>query len=169
MGAVRSAALIGCVCGAVIISPGGVRIGYIKRAMCGRSSTDAAPVTGSLVFFAPLDCLNLYCADECVSCWLLCGTDCACLASFGLFIWQVSFSWIMAMEGAALVEDRAGITFGVPWDAPEAVVDIHSEGVVPLGSIPDVAGLVGRMLRKAIFCKGGMSAVYMFWFQIRED
>ena len=32
----------------------------------------------------------------------------------------------------------------MPWDAPEAVVDIQSEGVVPLGSIPDVVGLVGR-------------------------
>ena len=46
------------------------------------------------------------------------------------------------------MEDRAGITFGVklyvPWDALEAVVDIHSEGVVPLGSVPDVVGLVGR-------------------------
>ena len=52
------------------------------------------------------------------------------------------------MEVAVLVEDRAGITFGVelyvPWDAPEAVVDIHSEGVVPLRSIPDVVGQVGR-------------------------
>ena len=52
------------------------------------------------------------------------------------------------MECAALVEDHAGITFGVepyvPWDAPEAVVDIHSEGVVPFGSIQDVVGLVGR-------------------------
>ena len=41
------------------------------------------------------------------------------------------------MEGAVLVEDCAGITFGVelyvPWEAPEAVVDIHSEGVGPLG------------------------------------
>ena len=48
-------------------------------------------------------------------------------------------SWIMATGGAALIENRAGITFGVelyvPWDTPEAVVDIHSEGVVPLGSI----------------------------------
>ena len=56
--------------------------------------------------------------------------------------------WTMATEGAALVENRAGITFGVelyvPWDAPEAVVDIHSEGVMPLRSIPDVIGLVGR-------------------------
>ena len=140
---------VGCsdwlqVCCAVIISPGGVRIGDIQRAMCGRSST------GSLVFFAPLDCLNvyMYCAAECASCWLFCGTDCACLASFGLFIWQVSISWIMAMECTALVEDRAGVTFGedsyVPWDVPVAVVDIHSEGVVPLGSVPDVVGLVGR-------------------------
>ena len=42
----------------------------------------------------------------------------------------------------------ADVTFGVelyvPWDAPEAVVDVFSEGVVPLRSIPDVIGLVGR-------------------------
>ena len=54
----------------------------------------------------------------------------------------------MATDDAALVENRAGITFGVelyvPWDAPEAVVDIQSEGVVPLRSIPDVIGLAGR-------------------------
>ena len=54
----------------------------------------------------------------------------------------------MATDGAALVENTAGITFGVelyiPWDAPEAVVDIQSEGVVPLWSIMDVIGLVGR-------------------------
>ena len=43
--------------GAVVISPGGVRIGYIRREPIGKSSTDAAPVTGSLVFSAPLDCL----------------------------------------------------------------------------------------------------------------
>ena len=47
-----------------------------------------------------------------------------------------------------MVEDRGGITFGVelyvPWDAPEAVVDISSAGIVPLRHIPDVIGLVGR-------------------------
>ena len=51
------------------------------------------------------------------------------------------------------MEDRAGITFGVElfvsWDAPQAVVDIQSEGVVPLGSIPDVVGLVVRRLDMA--------------------
>ena len=37
----------------------------------------------------------------------------------------------MATDGAAMVDARAGITFGVelyvPWDAPEAVVNQQSE------------------------------------------
>ena len=45
------------------------------------------------------------------------------------------------MEGAALVDDRVGVTFDVelcvPWDAPEAVVDVNSADVVTLGSVPD--------------------------------
>ena len=105
-------------------------------------------MTGSLVFSALLDCLDVYCAAEFASCWLFCGTDCVLLAGFGLSFRRVSVCWTMATEGAALVENRAGITFGaelyIPWDAPEAVVDIHSEGVVPLRSIPDVIGIAGR-------------------------
>ena len=62
----------------------------------------------------------------------------------------------MATDGAALVENRAGIMFGVeqcvPWDAPETVVDILSEGVVPLRSIPDVIGLAGRRSDAAESC-----------------
>ena len=54
----------------------------------------------------------------------------------------------MAANGASVVDDRAGITFGVelyvPWDAPEAVVDVSSAGIVPLRHVPDVIGLVGR-------------------------
>ena len=53
-------------------------------------------------------------------------------------------------------EVRAGITFGVelyvPWDAPEAVVDILPEGVVPLRNVPDVIGLVGRREGAAKSC-----------------
>ena len=109
---------------------------------------DAAPVTGSLVFSALLDCLDIYCAAEFALCRLFCGTDCVWLAGFELSFRRVSVYWTMATEGTALVENRAGITFGVelyvPWDAPKAVVDIHSEGVVPLGSIPEVIGLTGR-------------------------
>ena len=134
--------------GAVDFSPGRIRIGCIRRALCGRSSTDAAPVTGSLIFSALLDCLGVYCAAEFALCRLFCGTDCVWLAGFGLSCRRVSMYWTLATAGAALVENRAGITFGVklyvPWDTPEAVADIHSEGVVPLGSNPDVIGLTGR-------------------------
>ena len=134
--------------GTVDFSPGGVRIVYIRGALCDRSSTDATPVTGSLVYSALLGHLDVYCAAGFASCRLFCGTDCVWLAGFGLSFWRVSVCGTMATEGTALVENRAGITFGVklyvPWDAPEAVVDIHSEGVVPLRSIPDVIGLTGR-------------------------
>ena len=116
--------------GAVYFLPGGVRIGYIRRALWERSLTDAAPVTGSLVFSALLVRLDVHCAAEFATCRLFCGTDCVWLAGFGLSFWRVGVYWTMATEGAALVENRAGITFGfelyVPWDAPEAVVDIHS-------------------------------------------
>ena len=120
----------------------------MRCALWGGSSTDAAPVTGSHVFFDPCDCLKGYCAAECASGWLFCATNCVCFARCEIFIWGDGLYWTKTMEDAALVEDRAGITFGVElyvsWDTPEAVVDIHSEGVVPLGSIPDVVGLVGR-------------------------
>ena len=76
------------------------------------------------------------------------GTDCVWLAGRGLFFRPVSVDLIMAADGAAVVGGRAGITFGVelvvPWDAPEAVVDLQSEGVVDLGTIPDIIGLAGR-------------------------
>ena len=144
------------VSGAVDFSPGGVTIGYIRGALCDRSSTDAAPVTGSLVFSALLDSLDVYCTAEFALCRLFCGTDCVWLARSGLSFRRVSMCWTMATEGAALVENRAGITFGVvlyvPWDAPEAVVDIHSEGVVPLRSIPDVTGLASRRSDAAECC-----------------
>ena len=82
------------------------------------ASTAAAPVTGSLVFSTPLDCLDVYCAAEFASCLLFGGMDCVWLAGFGLFFRQVSLNWIMATDGAALVEGRAGITFGVELYVP---------------------------------------------------
>ena len=97
---------------------------------------------------ALLVCLDVYCTAGFSSYWTFCGTDCVLLAGCQLFLQRVSNHWTMATNGAAVVEDRAGITFGVklyvPWDSPEAVVDISSAGVVPLRHIPDVIGLVGR-------------------------
>ena len=133
---------------AVDFAPGGVWIGYIRQDLWGRSLTDAAPVTGSLVFSALSGCLDDYCATGFTLCRIFCSTECVLLAGFGVSLPRVSECWTMATKGAALVGNRAGITFGVelyvPWDAPEAVVDISSEGVVPLRSIPDVTGLTGR-------------------------
>ena len=55
----------------------------------------------------------------------------------------------------------------VPWDAPEAVVDLQSEGVVDLGSIPDVIGLAGdQVLQNAEFYREEMCVVCVFWFRI---
>ena len=54
----------------------------------------------------------------------------------------------MDANSFSLVDNRAGIMLGVelyiPWDAPEAVMDVSSAGVVPLCNVPDVIGLVGR-------------------------
>ena len=64
------------------------------------------------------------------------------------------FSVCQTMSGAALVDDRSGVTFDVelcvPWDAPEAVVDIDSVEVVTLGSFPDKVGLFGRRKDAAV-------------------
>ena len=58
------------------------------------------------------------------------------------------------MDGAALVDDRSGVTFRaelcIPWDAPEAVVDIDSADLVSLGSFPDKVGLFGRRKDAAV-------------------
>ena len=62
--------------------------------------------------------------------------------------------FFQCVNGAALVDDRSGVTFDVelciPWDAPEAVVDINSAEVVTLGSIPDKVGLFGRRKDAAV-------------------
>ena len=57
---------------AVVVCPGGVRIVYIRCALTGNSSLDAAPVTGSLLFYAPVCCLAVCCAAE-FSSWVLFG------------------------------------------------------------------------------------------------
>ena len=105
-------------------------------------------MTGLLVFSALFGCLDVYCAAGFTSCRTFCSTDCVLLAGFGLSLRRVSEYWTMATDGAALVENRAGITLGVelyvPWDTLEAVVDISPAGVVPMRSIPDVIGLTGR-------------------------
>ena len=124
-----------------------VWIGYIGDRFYQYQSPDAAPLT-ELQDLNTL--LHIY-------------SDCA--TGFYL-IWTVSITvWIslgvekdtsyccdlllcQTMDGAALADDRSGITFMadlcVPWDAPEAVVDINSTDLISLGSFPDKVGLFGR-------------------------
>ena len=62
------------------------------------------------------------------------------------------------MDSAALA-DRSGITFTaelcMPWDAPEAVIDINSTDLVSLGSFPDKVGLFGRRKPERPVCGSG--------------
>ena len=133
-----------CVDCAVDFSPGEIRIGYIRQGLWTDLLIDAAPVTGSLIDLS--DCLIVLCTVGFSSTWTFCSADFVLLAGFVLSVRRVNDFGNMAADGAA--EVRAGITFGVelyvPWDAPEVVVDVSSEGVVPLRNIPDVIGLVGR-------------------------
>ena len=74
----------------------------------------------------------------------------------------------MATDGTAVVDGRAGIMFGVelyvPWDAPEVVVDLQSEGVVDLGRSRTLsAWLVGGwVLWSAGFYREEMCVVCVF-------
>ena len=136
------------VCKAVVICPGVVRIEYKRRALAGSSSLDAAPVTGLLFFYAPVCCLADCCAAEISPLVLFGGTDRIWLAVYGLLFRRVSVTWVMATDSTAATGGRAGITFDVelvvPWDVPEAVVDLYSDGVMKLDMVPDVLGLTGR-------------------------
>ena len=131
---------------AVAVFPGGVRIVYIRSAPPGSSSLDAVPVTGSLLFYAPVCCLAVCCAAEFSLRVLFGGTVCFWLAGRGLFFRQVGISSVMAADSAAAAGGRAGITFDVelviPCDAPDVLIY--------LGIVPDVIGLTGRRPESAV-------------------
>ena len=138
----------GCVRSAVVFFLGGVRIVYIRSEPAGSSSIDAMPVTGSLLFYASVCCFAICGATELSLSVLFGGTACIWLAGWELFFRQVCVSSVMAADSVAAAGGRAGITFGVelviPWDAPEAVINLNSDGLLDLDMVPDVIGLSGR-------------------------
>ena len=77
-----------------------------------------------------------------------CGTDWVLPAGYKVLLQKISERWTMDADGLSVVDNRAGVTFGielhVPWDAQETVVDVSSAHVVPMRGVPDVIGLVGR-------------------------
>ena len=127
------------VIGAVDMSPGGVWIDYIGQDLGDSQSIVAVPVTGSLVsptLFSRRDVIftarsSLY--------WTICGTDWVLPAGYKVLLLKFAECWIMDADGFSVVDNHAGVTFGVelyvPWDAPEAVVDISS-AAVPLRNVP---------------------------------
>ena len=134
-------------CAVLFVPVGDVRIGYIKSAVDRGQSTDAAPVTESLVLYTFLRLYD-YCAAGYTRSWTFCDTVFENLRAQEQLLRRGVLPVYRTMEGAALVDDRVGVTFDVelcvPWDAPEAVVDINSADVVMLGSVPDKVGLFGR-------------------------
>ena len=120
--------------GAAVVCPCEVGIGYKSHALTGSSSFHAAPVTGSLLFYAPV-CRLAVCSAAGLFSWVLFGgSDCIRLAMCGLFFRRVGVICVMATDGDAAAGGRPGITFDVtldvPWNAPEAVVHLHSDGGV---------------------------------------
>ena len=96
-------------------------IGYIRTGLWTGSLIDAAPVTGSLLDSALSDCLIELCTAGFSSTWTLCSTVSVLLAGLVLSVRRVNNVVTMAADSVALVETRAGVTFGVelyvPWDA----------------------------------------------------
>ena len=83
---------------------------YIRSAPPGSSSLDAVPVTGSLLFYAPVCCLAMCCAAEfSLRVWFG-GTVCFWLAGHELFFRQVGISSVIAADSTAAVGGWAGIT-----------------------------------------------------------
>ena len=65
-----------------------------------------------------------------------------------MLLHNISERWTVDADGLSVVDTHVGVTFGVelyvPWDAPEAVVDLSAAHVVPMCGVPDVIGLVGH-------------------------
>ena len=116
-------------------------------------STDAAPLTELLDFYT---LLHIYsdCATGFTSIWTFCNTVRDNISGEEFTRRCSDFSVCQTMDGAALVDDRSGVTFNaelcIPWDAPEVVVDIDSAELVSLGSFPDKVGLFGRRKDAAV-------------------
>ena len=111
------------VLGAVDRPPGGVWIDFIRQALEDKQSIVAAPVTGSLVSPILFNCRDAICTDRS-------SIYCILPAGYQVLLPEYVECGIMDADGFSIVDNRAGVTFGVelyvPWDAPEMAVDFVS-------------------------------------------
>ena len=130
-----------------------VRIEYIVDGFSQCKSSDAAPLTELRDLYT---LLHIYrdCATGLYLIWTLCVTVRISICVEEVIRRGGDLSVCRTMDGAALANDRSGVTFTaelcMPWDAPEAVIDIDSSDLVRLGSLPDKVGLFGRCKDAAV-------------------
>ena len=130
-----------------------VWIKYIGDSFSRYQSSDAAPLTEVQDIY-----IFLHINSDCLA-----GLYSTRIVSFTLRITRSLeevlrcggvLSLCQTMDGAASADDRSGITFTadlcVPWDAPEAVVDMDSPDLISLGPFPDKVGLFGRRQEAAM-------------------
>ena len=106
-----------------------VWIKYIGDSLWGYQSTDAAPLTGvhdtNINLQIDSDCFARLCSTRIVYLTVRINWSLEEVVQCG-----VISSLTQTMDGAALANDRSGITFTadlcVPWDAPEAVIEMNS-------------------------------------------
>ena len=130
-----------------------VWIKYIGDSLWGYQSTDAAPLTGvhdtDINLQIDSDCFARLCSTRIVYLTVRINWSLEKVVQCG-----VISSLTQTMDGAALANDRSGITFTadlcVPWDAPEAVIEMNSPDLISLETIPDKVGLFGRRKEAAM-------------------
>ena len=128
-------------------------IKYIGDSLWGYKSTDAAPLTRvhdiNIIIRIDSDCFTGLCSTR-----IVCLTFRINWTLKEIVQWEIIWSLTQTMDGAALANDRSGITFTadlcVPWDAPEAVIEMNSPDLISLETIPDKVGLFGRRKEAAI-------------------
>ena len=106
------------------------------------------PVTGSLVsptLFSRRDADFAYrYSTDCIDC----DTDWILPAIYQVLLLKHAAGRTMDADGFSIMDNRAGVTFGielyVPWDVPDMAIDLTSGGMVPLRNVPDVFGMSGR-------------------------
>ena len=94
-----------------------------------------AAVTGSLVSSTLFSCRDVFCTAGSTLNWTFCGTDWVLPTKYQVLLQRIAERWTMDANGFSVVDNLAGLTFGVelyvPWDVLEAVEDVSSAGVVP--------------------------------------
>ena len=91
---------------------------YIRSEPARSSSIDATPVTGSLLFYAPVCCFAVCGAAELSLSVLFGGTACILLAGWELFFRQVGVSSVMAADSVAAAGTGLASRLVLSWSYP---------------------------------------------------